>query len=126
MRDKIAYIPYEKRLLAFSRINRMNPTLGESRMWDILQGDCYKEYRFLRQKPLYKFIADFYCSAHLLVIEVDGDYHDSVKEYDQLREDILKEKFGIEIVRFTNEEISEYPDFVTKKLLQKLQSLNPS
>lgn len=104
----------------------MNPTLGEARMWDILKGDCYKEYRFLRQKPLYKFIADFYCSAHLLVIEVDGDYHDSVKEYDQLREDILKENFGIEIIRFTNEEILEYPDFVNNMLKERLHTLNPS
>ncbi|MDD4526475.1 MAG: endonuclease domain-containing protein [Candidatus Margulisbacteria bacterium] len=126
MRDKFTFITYEKRLLAFSRINRINPTLAEARMWDILKKDCFKEYRFLRQKPLYKFIADFYCSAHLLVIEVDGDYHDDNKEYDKLREDILRESFAIEIIRFTNEEILKYPDLVIKKLLKKLQQINPS
>jgi very-short-patch-repair endonuclease len=31
--------------------------------------------KFTRQKPLGRYIADFYCASRLLVIELDGDSH---------------------------------------------------
>jgi very-short-patch-repair endonuclease len=34
-----------------------------------------KGYTFNRQKPLGKYIVDFYCKPLQLVIEVDGGYH---------------------------------------------------
>ncbi len=72
-------------------------------------------YRFLRQHPIYFnvggkerfFIADFYCKELSLVIEIDGGIHEKQKEYDRLREEILKNLKGLRILRFKNKEIVE-------------------
>jgi very-short-patch-repair endonuclease len=49
---------------------------------------------------------DFYCSKAKLVIEVDGDSHNTKDgiEYDEQRTAVL-ESFGLEVIRFTNDEV---------------------
>lgn len=64
--------------------------------------------KFYRQRPIDRFIVDFYCSKAHLVIEIDGNQHyteDGIA-YDQLRTEIL-EKYQLEVLRFTNREIDE-------------------
>ncbi len=70
--------------------------------------DFLKNYpiQFYRQRPIYRFIADFYCSKAKLVIEIDGSQHFSEEglEYDALRSEIIN-KFGVEVIRFSNYDI---------------------
>lgn len=40
-----------------------------------------------------------------LVVEIDGEYHNEIKEQDKKREEFLKENTGCEILRFTNEQV---------------------
>jgi len=86
---KYDYIPCDPKLKNLSRSLRQNVTKPERVLWD----ECLKEgqagYRFLRQKPLDQFIADFYCSELLLVIEVDGESHDYQIEEDEIRTERL-------------------------------------
>ena len=67
--------------------------------------DFLKNYpiQFYRQRPIYKFIADFYCAKAKLVIEIDGSQHYSEEgmEYDSIRSEIIN-KFGVEVIRFSN------------------------
>jgi very-short-patch-repair endonuclease len=64
---------YNKNLIERARANRKEMTPAERRMWfDILKN---LPYRFLKQRVIGNYIADFYCAAHQLVIEVDGDSH---------------------------------------------------
>ena len=51
-------------------------------------------------------MVDFYCHKAALVVEVDGDIHDQQAEYDQEREQILKD-IGLRIMRIKNEEIEK-------------------
>lgn len=61
--EKLTHIPYNPELTQFSKDQRNIPSLAENRMWyDVLRHGELKKYRFLRQKPLLNFIADFYCS----------------------------------------------------------------
>ena len=62
------------------------------------------KYPFLRQKPINRFIIDFYCSKLLLAVEIDGDSHDKKKNYDRGRDEML-ESVGIKTVRFRNENV---------------------
>jgi len=71
--------------------------------------------RFKPQHPAGSFILDFYCHALLLAIEVDGNIHLQQIEYDQSRSDEL-EKFGIFLIRFTNEEVENKIDNVISKI----------
>jgi len=61
--EKYNHIPYNPELSEYAREQRNTSSLAENRMWyDVLRFGELKGYRFLRQKPLLNFIADFYCS----------------------------------------------------------------
>lgn len=85
---------------------RKNMTPAETKLWEYLKGKKVKGLRFRPQHPIDGYIADFYCHPVKLVIEVDGGIHKSKdqKEYDLGGEADLR-IHGIEILRFTNEEI---------------------
>ena len=68
-----------------------------------------------RQKPINRFIVDFYCSELSLVVEVDGGYHNVQKDNDRLRDEFLK-KCGITTVRVSDKEVVNDIDKVRKKL----------
>ena len=64
--------------------------------------------RFVRQKVLGRYIADFYSAEAKLVIELDGSGHytEKGKKYDEERTAFLR-KYGLTIVRISNTEIHE-------------------
>ena len=82
---------------------RKNMTQSEKKLWDRLK-NVKKGFRFRRQHPISKFIADFYCHKVKLVIEVDGEIHNKQQEYD-LGRTAEMEKFGINVLRFSNVEV---------------------
>ena len=93
-RNKNGNLKYLDELRILARNKRNNPTKAEQIFWDkILQYDKIK-YRFLRQKPIGRFILDFYCSKLLLAIEIDGDSHNNKKYLDSER-DIFFRKYNI-------------------------------
>jgi len=114
----VGFIPYRQDLKEYARHNRKNPTPAEQKLWSILRKRLLSRYKFTRQKPLENFIVDFYCPQLLLVIEVDGDSHSRQVEYDQLRSDVLKEKYKVKVVRYTNEEVLHNLEGVYQDLVQ--------
>ena len=75
-------------------------------------------YRFLRQKPIDKFIVDFYCPALKMVIELDGYSHqfDDIMEKDEEKESALK-KLDLTVLRFQDNEVLHDFDNVLRELL---------
>jgi very-short-patch-repair endonuclease len=71
--------------------------------------------RFRPQHPIEFYIADFYCHAARLVIEIDGEIHSEQDEYDDGREAEM-EKYGLKIIRFTNDEVNNDIENVLKKI----------
>lgn len=65
--------------------------------------------QFKRQAVIFSFIADFYCPAAKLVIELDGSQHftDDAQEYDKARTEII-ETLGVHVLRFTNHDIDAH------------------
>ncbi len=121
---KKLYIPYNLKLVEIARENRKNPTQAEKKMWlKILKSKQFKNYKFLRQKPLDNFIADFYCAELMLVIEIDGDSHTRQKEYDILRSEKL-DAYGIKVIRYTNDEIMLNIEGVYGDLKKKIKKCN--
>lgn len=94
-------LKYLEELRTLARNNRNNPTEAEKIFWLSLRNN---KFQFLRQKPLGRFILDFYCSKLLLVIEIDGDSHDNKKYLDKER-DLYFEQRGIKTIRLRNEEV---------------------
>lgn len=72
-------------------------------------------YTFNRQKPLKKYIVDFYCKPLNLVIEVDGGYHEEEQQKikDNERQQVLEE-MGLNFLRFKDNEVRKDIDGVLK------------
>ena len=101
---------------------RRNQTESEKALWEQIRNRKINNLKFLRQHPfiykahkfnLYYFIADFYCTEKKVIIELDGEIHESQKEYDENRDSILKE-MGVKVVRFKNGEINMAIEFINK------------
>ena len=115
-------LPYKVSNTKRARKLRKRMTLAEKKIWsELLRKDKLEGFRFLRQKPLDNYIADFYCAELLLVIEIDGKHHLSAdaREYDEYRTRVLN-GYGIEVVRYTNEQILNHFDEVEKDLKEKV------
>jgi very-short-patch-repair endonuclease len=99
-------IPYDQNLKLLARDLRNNSTLGEVILWNKLKGKQFLGYDFQRQKPLLKYIVDFYCSELDLIIEIDGKYHEHQDNYskDLLRQSNL-EKYNLHFLRFTEKDL---------------------
>lgn len=85
---------------------RSRMTETEKILWDVVRENTIQGLKFRRQHPLNNYIADFYCHKIKLVVEIDGSVHftETAKEYDEYRTNVMN-SLGIEVLRFTNEEI---------------------
>jgi very-short-patch-repair endonuclease len=108
---------YAKHLKEYSRQLRKNMTDAEKALWFKIRDRQLKGYLFNRQKPIGKFIVDFYSSKAKIVIEVDGGQHysNSVKKEDASRDEFMK-SFGLKVLRFSDREIFENLDGVLEKI----------
>jgi len=100
---------------------RVNPTPAEKLLWSELKEKKLDGYKFRNQRPIHRYILDFYCVKKLLAIEIDGDIHKQRLDYDEYRDAFLK-SIGIETLRFKNEEIIENIDNVLDAIRIKLHS----
>jgi very-short-patch-repair endonuclease len=111
------YLPYDKSLKEFSRKLRKHSTLGEILLWQKLRPGGMMNYTFNRQKPLDRYIVDFYCKPLNLVIEIDGCYHfeSEQKIKDNQRQEVI-EKMGLNFLRFSEQQIRNDMDVVLRAI----------
>ena len=94
-------------------------TLHERSLWRFLRK---QSYRVLRQHPIDHYIVDFYVASANLIIEIDGDSHltERAQRYDQQRTDLLN-IYGLEVIRFTNDQIVDEFREVCEEIDEKVQ-----
>jgi len=99
-----------------ARYLRNNLTKTESILWEKLNRKQLG-VKFRRQHPVFIYIADFYCHAIKLVIEIDGTYHTKPgqKTYDEFRSEDIN-TFGIEVIRFTDDQVLNGIEKVLKEI----------
>lgn len=97
-----------RNILYWMRGMRKHPTEAEAALWNVLRHDALG-VRFRRQWTLGGHILDFYCPDKHLAIEVDGGYHKrhAVAHNDHDRDQVLLQEYGVQTLRFTNEEVLE-------------------
>jgi very-short-patch-repair endonuclease len=106
-----------------ARALRHTMTPAEATLWEAIQDNKLAGLKFRRQHPLEKFILDFYCALHRLVIEVDGPIHDEQQEHDAERTQIL-ESLGYRVLRFRNEEVLHNLPDVLKRIITFINENN--
>jgi very-short-patch-repair endonuclease len=111
------YLPYNMNLKEFSRQLRNHSTLGEILLWKKLRAGSIMCYSFNRQKPLGRYIVDFYCKPLNLVIEVDGGYHNEPMQVikDTERQQIL-ESMNLNFLRFSDQQVRKDMEMVIKTI----------
>jgi len=107
-------------------ILRKNTTLAEKILWKKLRDRKLFQVKFRRQHPVDIFIVDFYCHEIKLVIEIDGEIHNSeeVKDYDSSRQYCL-ELLGLTLIRFINHEVIFDMDSVLRRIHIYISKLTP-
>jgi adenine-specific DNA-methyltransferase len=93
--------------LELRRKLRKEMTPPEQKLWDVLRGKKL-EFKFRRQHPIGRYIADFYSRDAHLVVEIDGATHFEPEaiEYDRQRDSFMR-SLGLDVLRFTTKEIYE-------------------
>ena len=109
-----------------AKILRKSMTEAERLLWNKLRNSRLNGYKFRRQHPIYRFIADFYCHEARLIVEIDGEIHNEArnKEHDDGRTFELQE-LDTRVIRFTNQEIFNSIDMVLNTIHSAIEQSLP-
>ena len=107
--------------IEFARLRRQMADQWERMMWQLLRNRQRCNQKFRREHPLGIYMADFYCAAAKLVVEVDGSSHltEEAKQYDAARDQWMQEQ-GIRILRFTCAQVENETQAVMAKIDEAL------
>ena len=98
---------------------RQDTTRSEGLLWSILRSRQLSGLKFRREHPIVGWYVDFACVEKMLVVEVDGGYHDEI-----VNEDIEKDKtlrdLGWNVLRYTSEEVEEDAELVARAITAEL------
>jgi len=67
-----------------------------------------------------QFIADFFCSARDLVVEVDGGVHDDRRDIDEERDRMLG-RLGVRVIHVRNDAVLDDLDGVVRRIAAALE-----
>ncbi|WP_035564341.1 endonuclease domain-containing protein [Hymenobacter sp. IS2118] len=92
-----------------ARAMRKEATPAEAQLWQLLRGNQLG-VKFRRQHSIDRYIVDFMCLSHKLIVELDGAGHlePDQADYDNGRTAYLQE-LGYRILRFSNEQTLNLP-----------------
>jgi len=102
---------------------RQAPTPAEHKLWQALRKRQTGGMKFRRQVPLGPFIADFYCSAARLVVEVDGISH--IDSRTDARRDAWMKSQGIDLFRISNHDVPSNLEGVVVAIQRRAASTPP-
>jgi len=84
---------------------RKDGTIGEAILWkEILRARKFYGLQWNRQFVIENFIVDFICRKLMLIIELDGSYHDQIRDKDQERDQRLS-LLGYRVIRVSEKDV---------------------
>jgi very-short-patch-repair endonuclease len=96
-------LPYNPELKKLAKELRHAGSLVEVLLWRELKKNKINGLDFDRQKIIGNYIVDFF-STRGIVIEIDGQIHDYQFEYDEQRDNYLKE-LGLKVIHITAKDV---------------------
>ncbi len=113
-------------LKEFAAKNKKNQTEAETIIWQHVSNKQLAGFKFRRQHIIDQYIADFICLEKLLIIEIDGKYHQLPEMISSDKERTAElNKLGFTVIRFTNEEVLANIDGVIEKIKNNIQNTAP-
>lgn len=96
--------------MSAARRLRRQLSLPEMLLWRLLRV-TRRELRFRKQHVIGPFVADFYCPAAKMVIEIDGATHDHSQATDRNR-DAYMASLGLKVIRIAAADVLADPEAV--------------
>ena len=94
----------EVKMIEIARQFRKEPTPSEAILWKALRKQQVEGRKFRRQQPIGRFVVDFFCASERLIVEIDGGIHESQKNLDHQRQQLL-ESLGLRFLRVSSEQV---------------------
>ena len=121
--------PYNQKLIINSRTLRSEMTDAERLLWKRIRFKQVRGLLFYRQKPLLKFIVDFYCPKTKLVIELDGSQHfEKAHRAADAERDAALNGLDLRVLRFDNRQVLQEIEAVMAEIDRAVcerEALNP-
>jgi very-short-patch-repair endonuclease len=108
-------MPQYETLRDRARTLRTNGTVGEAMLWRHLSRRQVHGQRFLRQRIIGPYIADFCCPALRLIVEIDGVSHVGREAQDARRQRWLETR-GYLFLRFAEAHVRSNVEGVTQQI----------
>ena len=110
------YNYYNKKLKHYAReLRNESVSTAEKYLWKSLLKGKQMGVGFKRQRPIDRFIVDFFAQEIKLIIEIDGSSHLNTSEYDRYRQERL-EALGYHFLRFGEGEVLQSLEDVSVKI----------
>jgi very-short-patch-repair endonuclease len=94
---------------------RGTSTPPEDLLWLAVRNGQIGGMKFRRQHPIGPYVADFYCHAAELVVEVDGMSHDVKASQDGEKTKYI-ESHGLRVLRVMNDDVMHDLDAVAREI----------
>jgi len=103
---------------------RKNQTKAETIFWELVRNKKFNGLKFRRQHQIGSYIVDFYCHSEKLIIEFDGEVHNTEerKRKDKKRDNYLT-SIGNTVLRFKNEDIFNNPGYVFETIVNRFSPI---
>jgi adenine-specific DNA-methyltransferase len=106
-------------LIHTARYLRKRQTPHEIKLWRVLRDRRLTGFKFRRQFPLGKYVADFCCYEARLIIELDGGQHNIPEHMTADREkSAFFSRHGFKVLRIWNNEIDHNFEGVIERIIQ--------
>ena len=105
--------------MSTARSLRENQTKSEGLLWSILRARQLCGLKFRRQHPIGPWVTDFACPEKMLVIEIDGGYHDETSDEDIRRQENIQD-LGWTVLRFTDKEVEQDAEALVRAIAKEL------
>ncbi len=112
-------------LVKLARRLRQRQTPAEKMMWELLRGRRFLGLKFRRQYRIERFYVDFGCPEQRLVIELDGEVHETPEQAasDENRDDYLRQTRHT-VLRFTNQQVFDETEWVLEEIARNCKGIN--
>ncbi|WP_244507585.1 endonuclease domain-containing protein [Methylobacterium phyllostachyos] len=109
----------DPRLRAFARKQRRFYTRAEDAVWQQVRAGRFHGLKFRRQVPIPPYIADFLCASARLIVELDGEPHETeARRLRDAKRDAWLKGQGFTILRFPNELVLSNLDAVLDRVAE--------
>ncbi len=114
-------------LVELARRLRQRQTPAEKLMWELLRGRTFLGLKFRRQYRIERFVADFGCREQRLVIELDGEVHETPEQAasDENRDAYLRQTSHT-VLRFTNKQVFDQTEWVLEEIANNCKGIDRS